>query len=102
MRKECPKIGWGAWRVLRTGSSSVLAPHHEWRDNSIVVIHNFASKAQSITLTVGCAGERLVNLLTEQHSVADAKGKHSIALEAYGYRWFRVGSLRYLLNREKQ
>lgn len=102
MRKECPEIGWGAWRALRTGSSCVLALRYEWRGNAVLVIHNFASKAQSVTLRADRAGERLVNLFTEQHSAADAKGKHRIVLEAYGYRWFRVGSLRYLLNREKQ
>lgn len=102
MRKECPEIGWGAWRALRTGSPCILALRYDWRGNAVLVIHNFASKAHSVTLRADRAGERLVNLFTEQHSVADAKGKHRIALEAYGYRWFRVGSLRYLLDREKR
>ena len=101
MRKECPEIGWGTWKVLGSGSPYILVLRYEWRDNAIIVIHNFDSKPHSISLTTGGAGERLVNLLTEQHSVADKHGKHQIALEAFGYRWFRVGSLRYILNRAK-
>jgi maltose alpha-D-glucosyltransferase/alpha-amylase len=41
----------------------------------------------------------LVNLLSEAHSKADGKGVHCMLLEPYGYRWFRVGGLDYLLKR---
>jgi len=101
MRKECPEIGWGTWKGLGSGSPHILALRYEWRDNAVIVVHNFDSKPHSISLTTGAAGERLVNLLAEQHSVADKHGKHQIALEAFGYRWFRVGSLRYILDRAK-
>jgi len=32
-------------------------------------------------------------------SRADKEGKHRLVIEAYGYRWFRVGGLDYLLRR---
>jgi maltose alpha-D-glucosyltransferase/alpha-amylase len=41
----------------------------------------------------------LVKLLTEDHSQANERGKHTLLLEAYGYRWYRVGGLDYLLKR---
>ena len=47
----------------------------------------------------GNAGNLLVNLLSEDHSQADDRGKHTLLLEAYGYRWYRVGGLDYLLKR---
>jgi maltose alpha-D-glucosyltransferase/alpha-amylase len=31
--------------------------------------------------------------------MADASGKHCLLLEPYGYRWFRVGGLDYILKR---
>jgi maltose alpha-D-glucosyltransferase/alpha-amylase len=46
-------------------------------------------------------GEVLVNMLSDDHSSADAKGRHCMLLEPYGYRWFRVGRLDYLLKREE-
>jgi maltose alpha-D-glucosyltransferase/alpha-amylase len=42
---------------------------------------------------------QLVNLLASDHSTPDASGKHRILLEPYGYRWFRIGGLDYLLKR---
>jgi maltose alpha-D-glucosyltransferase/alpha-amylase len=41
----------------------------------------------------------LINLLAEDHSHADDSGKHRMVIEAYGYRWYRVGGLDYLLRR---
>jgi maltose alpha-D-glucosyltransferase/alpha-amylase len=37
--------------------------------------------------------------LGEEHSHADKNGRHRLVIEAYGYRWFRVGGLDYLLRR---
>ena len=44
-------------------------------------------------------GDLLVNLLSEDHSRVQSGGKHRVLLEAYGYRWYRVGGLDYLLRR---
>jgi geranylgeranyl pyrophosphate synthase len=41
----------------------------------------------------------LINLLSEDHSHADDSGSHRIIIEPYGYRWYRVGGLDYLLRR---
>jgi maltose alpha-D-glucosyltransferase/alpha-amylase len=38
-------------------------------------------------------------LLAEDHSHANERGQHRLLLEAYGYRWYRVGGLDYLLKR---
>ncbi|HSP35539.1 MAG TPA: hypothetical protein VLU46_14605 [Thermoanaerobaculia bacterium] len=41
-----------------------------------------------------------MNLLSNDHSHA-RNGVHRITLDAYGYRWFRIGGLAYILKREK-
>ncbi|HEY3458077.1 MAG TPA: alpha-amylase family protein [Bryobacteraceae bacterium] len=102
MRKEAPEIGWGNYEVLPAGSPAILAIRYDWRDNSVVVVHNLTASPCEARLSVGLSGDegrRLVNILSADHSVADESGKHSILLEAYGYRWYRAGNLRYLLKR---
>lgn len=64
----------------------------------MLVIHNFAPEPQSIAVDVG--DDTLVNLLSNDHSHAK-NGVHRITLDAYGYRWFRIGGLAYILKREK-
>jgi len=44
------------------------------------------------------AGVQLTNLLVHEEIRADADGMHRVALESYGYRWFRVGGLGYALH----
>jgi maltose alpha-D-glucosyltransferase/alpha-amylase len=102
MRKEVPEIGWGDFDVLRTKNAGVLAIRYDWRGNSVVAVHNLNARPCEIGLNIGVPGEeglRLVNLLSADHSVADESGVHRIVLEPFGYRWYRVGGLTYLLNR---
>jgi maltose alpha-D-glucosyltransferase/alpha-amylase len=103
MRKEVPEVGWGDFAVLETGDKAVLAIRYDWRNNSVVFVHNLAATPREITFEVGIADESgnvLVNLLSDDHSRAIG-GRHHLVLEAYGYRWYRVGGLGYLLQRAK-
>ena len=68
----------------------------------ILLSHSIRSSPREIAFSAeveGDAGNLLVNLLTDDHSHADANGRHNLLLEPYGYRWYRVGGLDYLLKR---
>jgi maltose alpha-D-glucosyltransferase/alpha-amylase len=102
MRKEVPEIGWGDFEMVATRDVSVLAIRYDWRNNSVLFVHNLAPTPREVSFTVGLKeqeGRLLVNLLSEDHSQADGRGMHRLLLEAYGYRWYRVGGLDYLLKR---
>jgi maltose alpha-D-glucosyltransferase/alpha-amylase len=104
MRQEVPEIGWGDFSFIPTGGSQVLAMRYDWRNNSVVCVHNLCPEPSEVHFSVGVEGEQssaLVNLLTEEHSNAEDDGRHCILLEPYGYRWFRVGGLDYLLKRSE-
>jgi maltose alpha-D-glucosyltransferase / alpha-amylase len=90
VRKECPEIGWGTWEILDSGSPHVLAMRFEWNDDSVVTVHNFGGKATEASLATGA--ERLVDLRVEGELRANRRGRHEVALDAYGYRWFRTGA----------
>jgi len=101
MRKEVPEVGWGDFKVLDSGDSAVLALRYDWRNNSVLFLHNFADAPREIAFAAGVKdGNELINLLTPDHSKAH-KGKHRVCLEPYGYRWYRVGGLDYLLKRSE-
>jgi maltose alpha-D-glucosyltransferase/alpha-amylase len=104
MRKEVPEIGWGQFAVLKTGDNAVLGLRYDWRNNSVLFLHNLADEPREIEFSTGLKGEvgrRLINLLGNDHSTAGRNGKHRVCLEAYGYRWYRVGGLDYLLKRSE-
>jgi maltose alpha-D-glucosyltransferase / alpha-amylase len=102
LRKECPEIGWGTYKIVNTGNASVLGIRYEWRNNSLIALHNFSEKPVSVSVNAGGeGGAQLTNLLIGEHSHAGPNGKHKIVLEGYGYRWYRVGGLSHILKREK-
>jgi maltose alpha-D-glucosyltransferase/alpha-amylase len=102
MRKEVPEVGWGDFEVLSIRDPAVLAIRYDWRNNSVLFVHNFDAIPREVGFSTGLRGNEgrlLINLLTEDHSRAGEDGKHHLLLEAYGYRWYRVGGLDYLLKR---
>jgi maltose alpha-D-glucosyltransferase / alpha-amylase len=100
MRKECPEITWGQFEILRTGTSDVLAMRYDWRDVSLVTLHNFSDRPQRLTLDPKVPrGDKLIDVFDENHSFADASGAHDIDLPPYGHRWLRVGAADTALDR---
>lgn len=100
MRKEVPELGWGDFEVLETKKKGVLAMRYRWRNNSVLTLHNLTDVSVEIELRLGDElGRKLINLLTQAHSEADGRGVHHIVMDPYGYNWYRVGGLGYLLDR---
>ena len=104
MRKEVPEIGWGDFTFLNPRATTVLAMRYAWRNNAVLCLHNMIAEPNEIRMAVDGPDERggtLVNLLSDDHSHAEQDGRHCILLEPYGYRWYRVGGLDYLLRRSE-
>ena len=104
MRKEVPEIGWGDFSVVSTGTPDVLAMRYEWRNNSVLCVHNLSAEPREVRIKLAAEDEAacaLVNLLSDEHSNPEKGGLHRILVEAYGYRWYRVCGLDYLLNRSE-
>jgi maltose alpha-D-glucosyltransferase/alpha-amylase len=102
MRKEVPEVGWGDFAVIPLRNRAILVMRYDWRNNSVLFVHNFDAKPHEIAFAAGGTGEHddvLVNLLGTEHSTVAADGKHHLVIEGYGYRWYRVGGLDYLLRR---
>ena len=104
MRKEVPEVGWGDFQVLAIRDPAIFAIRYDWRNNSVLFVHNLDGIPREIAFSTGLSSDQgclLVNLLSEDHSQAAENGKHHLLLEAYGYRWYRVGGLDYLLKRSE-
>jgi maltose alpha-D-glucosyltransferase/alpha-amylase len=100
-----PEVGWGDFKIIATRDPAVLVMRYDWRNNWVLFVHNLDGSPREVAFSVGLAGENaaygneLVNLLSEDHSRAGKDGKHRLVIEGYGYRWYRVGGLDYLLRR---
>ena len=99
MRKEIPEIGWGDFSFLSAGTPEVLAMRYAWRNNAVLLVHNLNGEPREVRFRLEAGEEEcvLVNMLSNDHSRPDIGGRHSMLLERYGYRWFRVCGMDYLL-----
>jgi len=95
----------GDFAAIPSGDPAILIIRYDWRNNSVLFLHNLDGKPREISFSVGLKGAEaehgnlLVNLLSEDHSQADDRSIHTLVIEGYGYRWYRVGGLDYLLRR---
>ncbi len=92
MRKECPEISWGDYTVLRTSVPEVLALCYDWRDTSLVTLHNFSNRTVRPRFTLRCRrSEALVNVFLGARHSANEAGVHQITLKPWAWHWLRVG-----------
>jgi maltose alpha-D-glucosyltransferase/alpha-amylase len=99
-RKECPEISWGDFVVLRTNVTEVLAIRYDWRDTSLVTLHNFSPAKQRVRVKLASPRDGvLVDVFDAHHSKAHNDGGHRIDMEPFAWRWLRVGAADNVLDR---
>jgi maltose alpha-D-glucosyltransferase/alpha-amylase len=95
MRRECPEISWGEYGILETNAKEVLGLQYEWRNTSMITLHNFADRKITVKIDVKTTGGELLFDVFDGASREAGRGTHTheIELDPYGWKWFRVGSV---------
>lgn len=90
--RQSAEIGWGELEVLEHDAPAVLVHALTSDLGRFLGIHNFAENPATVTFPLGDEpdGSMLVDLLGDARIEPDA-GLVSLEVDAYGYRWFRVG-----------
>ncbi len=92
--RDCPELAWGAYTVLDPGPKARPVLAHSCADDGVTVLalHNMAGKkVTAAPLLSGLADVEFTDVLdpTAKPVRADADGRVSVALDAYGCRWLR-------------
>ena len=99
-RRECPEIGWGDCTILRSDAPGVLILKYDLRGTALVTLHNFSCERRTVCLPEReVRAPRLVDIFGNDHSAAERDSMYRITLEAYGYKWLRVGAADNTLSR---
>jgi glycosidase len=86
----CPELGWGTFEVLPQPDHAVLAHRSAWEDAAVIAVHNLGAEPTEVDLTVADQEVLLVDLLQPGEERTDDRGRVTLALDGYGYRWLRV------------
>jgi trehalose synthase len=92
-RKETPEIGLGTSTLIETAAPGVVAHRCQWRESTVVAIHNVSRKPASVVIELGVAGDELAavdDLLEERELRPGRDGTLELELGAYGALWLRV------------
>jgi maltose alpha-D-glucosyltransferase/alpha-amylase len=91
LRKQCPEIGLGEWKILPTKQPQLLHLFYQWNERCLLVVHNFSAEQLEVKLSIKeASGNKLIDLIGKEEITESAPGKFTIALNAHGYRWFRL------------
>jgi maltose alpha-D-glucosyltransferase/alpha-amylase len=98
MRKECPEISWGDWRILETDHPGVLVMRYEYHEHTLITLHNFTARPHAIVLDRGAIAAttgtgKLVDLLATNDAYPDEDNRYVVHLQPHGYRWLRAGGI---------
>jgi len=50
--QEVPEVGWGDFRVIATHDPAVLVIRYDWRNNSVLFVHNLDEKPREVSFAV--------------------------------------------------
>jgi maltose alpha-D-glucosyltransferase/alpha-amylase len=89
VRRSCPEVGWGRCTVLETKETSVLALRYDWEGDTLVILHNLCDRPVEVTLQDDDLKDlRPLFCNDDDRKMRDAPAP--IALDPFGFRWFRA------------
>jgi glycosidase len=91
--RSSAEMGWGQFELLAQKAPTVLAHTLAGAEGRMIALHNFSDDGAVVDVAVPDAdgSSHLADLLVDGRNVdLDDDGRASIAMDGYGYRWFRV------------
>lgn len=90
--RECPELGWAPLRILDQPHDAVLALCSALDGEAVVTLHSFSAEPLEVPVTVDAVEDArlLVDLLDDGEVALDGRGRATVTLAPYGYRWLRV------------
>ena len=90
VRRACPEIGWGEWRLVETDAPAVLALRYDWRGQTVLCLHNLGDVEAELRLHGEDPSPRLVPLFCDDGDRTARQPSDLIKLRPFGFRWLRV------------
>jgi len=90
IRRQCPEFGYGEFGQITVDDPHVMAHQCTWKNQTVIAVHNFGAESTQVEIDLDGDTEGVIDLIGDHGYTPAEKGKHSIELDPYGYRWFRL------------
>lgn len=95
MRKNCPEIGWGKPKLIKTDNPQVLVHSYDWQGNALVFAHNLSAQESTFSISSRTFHPRqFVDIFSDKDYTPTQEDTVQLELGPHGYRWFRVNQLK--------
>jgi glycosidase len=89
--RDCPELGWGEFAVVDQPIRSTLVHTCTWESRTVLAAHNFGAEPVNLAFALPShEGDVLHDLFGGDSCTASRTGTVELALDGYGYRWFRL------------
>lgn len=91
--RASPEMGWGQFELLTHAEPKILVHTLAGAEGRMIALHNFSDSGATAEFTVPDCDDtsHLVDLLVDGQNVElGDRGRVSVPMDGYGYRWFRV------------
>jgi len=91
--RASPEMGWGQFELIPQSCETVLVHSLAGAEGRMVALHNFSDASASVEFAVPdtTGDHKLIDLLVDGRTVdLDDRGRGTVPMDGYGYRWFRV------------
>jgi maltose alpha-D-glucosyltransferase/alpha-amylase len=91
-RRETPELGLGRWAVIPTEPRSVLAHRCDWRESTVVAVHNFSPEPCRVEVPLeGLDDAVAADDLLDGRAERPLDGPTlPLTVEGYDHQWFRI------------
>lgn len=90
LRKQCPEIAFGEWRLIDCGVEHVLGLLYTFGSGKLFVLHNFSPDNQTATFDLGFEPIAFSNLRQGGVPQVSNGRQHSLPMKGFSYYWMKV------------
>ncbi|WP_067194792.1 alpha-amylase family protein [Microbacterium sp. XT11] len=91
--RSAPEIAWGELVLHDVGDPQVLVHSLRTDEATFLAVHNVGDDARQVRIDEDAVGpDRLIDLLEPVGPVEAEDGVFRVALDGWGFRWFRAGA----------
>lgn len=91
LRRQCPEIGFGQWKILDTGCDEVLGLLFTENKKKLMVFHNFSPEGKHISFRDELSKRHeFLNMITGVPDQITEKDRFDFNMPGYGFNWYRL------------
>lgn len=89
VRRQCPEVGRGKWRVVMTSDDRVFGIRYIEGDTTLLILNNLYHEPLTISIFADFIPKKMQDIFTDA-TYGPPESLVNLSINGYGYRWIRI------------